>query len=73
MIPKNAVMPRAAGTDKRIVASLVWVQGIKPHSKNLVASRCGDFRPGTLCAFIASFFRNISGFFTYSQTNQNVS
>jgi hypothetical protein len=27
MIPKNAVTPTAASTDKRIVASLVWVSG----------------------------------------------
>jgi hypothetical protein len=27
MIPKNAVTPTAASTDKRIVASLVWISG----------------------------------------------
>src|SRR6266478_3052937 len=56
MIPRNAVTPRAASTDKRIVASLVWVEGEQAaFEEPCLASRCGDFRPGTLCAFIASF------------------
>jgi hypothetical protein len=72
MIPKNAGMPRAASTDKRIVASLVLVQGIKPHSKSPLAGRCGNSGPARFPLLSRASFQNIFWMLSCSQTNQNV-
>jgi hypothetical protein len=49
-IPKNAVILSAAstGTDKRIVASFLGVQQIKPHSKTLSGRPMQRLCPGSL-------------------------
>ena len=63
--PKNAEMPSAAstGTDKRITASLLGFKGSGRIRRPSLTGRCGDYVQALFLAFVASCFRNISGFF----------
>jgi hypothetical protein len=72
MIPKNAVMPRTASTDKRMLPPWCGLRDQAAFEEPVLASRCGNFRPGVLCAFIASFSETLPDSLLFSGF-QNVS